>query len=190
MRAKIEYAKGYRWPDSRVVFISNAEPTESGLRRVKVQCDCGTIFLAYTSSLQKGSAKSCGCLAKELSSERLTKRLTKHGMCNHWAYSRWEGMIQRCESVNHKSFKCYERKQIGICFSWRTNFALFAKWLENQGMTALSDFEVHRKDSNEGYYPDNCVCLPKEEHRAIEHDRLKSLRAERKELWLLKGEKR
>lgn len=40
------------------------------------KCDCGKETLVYHSSLLQGKTKSCGCLSKELTSERSLKDLT------------------------------------------------------------------------------------------------------------------
>jgi hypothetical protein len=63
----------------RLVVIDKSEPciAKNGARLAMFtcQCDCGTVKNVRQSCLIKGSTKSCGCLARELSSIRLKKPL-------------------------------------------------------------------------------------------------------------------
>jgi hypothetical protein len=46
----------------------------NGQKRWRCRCDCGAITVADLCSLTSGNTKSCGCLARELSRQRLRMR--------------------------------------------------------------------------------------------------------------------
>jgi hypothetical protein len=59
----------------------------------------------------------------------------------------------------------YARKGITICTEWLANPKLFGEFAVRSGY--VEGFEIHRKDNDAGYTPENCVFLPRKEHRKI-----------------------
>lgn len=57
----------------RLLILNKVETLKSNTTRYKCQCDCGKITETTRTSLIKGQSKSCGCLAKQLTSIRSTK---------------------------------------------------------------------------------------------------------------------
>lgn len=59
----------------RLTVISRGEKVKHGKpAKWLCKCDCGNELLVDSYSLRSGNTKSCGCLANELSSERMKKR--------------------------------------------------------------------------------------------------------------------
>jgi hypothetical protein len=115
----------------------------------KCKCDCGNIVDVLASNLTKGTSKSCGCYAKELS----CKRSTTHNMSNTRLYNIWEGMKQRCYNSNVKAYKYYGAKDIKVCEKW-LNFENFMQWSLNNGYS--DNLTIDRIDIKKDYCPENC----------------------------------
>lgn len=47
--------------------------------RWKCQCDCGNIRIVDSASLLLGRSKSCGCLCREINSQRMKKMIKDNG---------------------------------------------------------------------------------------------------------------
>lgn len=199
-----------------------------GKRRVRwrCQCECGGTALCQTGTLKHGKAKSCGCLARKLASERAKNsisprrvdltgqqfgRLTAIRMlrvennCCIWLckcecgkevehkanhlnsgkvnscgclrdekialvnvkhnkshksrlYNIWVGMRQRCNDKNHKSYKNYGGRGIGVCKEWN-DYTAFEEWALANGYDENAPYAqctIDRIDVNGDYTPDNC----------------------------------
>ena len=93
-------------------------------KRWLCRCDCdGRTKIITASALRSGATQSCGCLAKERSSERFTTHgqslpLTK-------LYRAWRGMKSRCTDPRRKSWPNYGGLGITFTASWQ-DFAVFA----------------------------------------------------------------
>jgi GNAT superfamily N-acetyltransferase len=81
--------------------------------QILCECNCdGNKKLYWTSLLQAGHTKSCGCLIKELSKERCKKLNTKYstpGISSHYLYSWWN-----------------RRPKEDFCIEWQ-NYEVFYK---------------------------------------------------------------
>lgn len=78
-------------------------------------CDCGTVFTTRGSDIKSGSAKSCGCLTKELSRQRLIAQTTIHGMTGTLTYQSWMAMMTRCYNTLHDSYPTYGGAGVYVC---------------------------------------------------------------------------
>lgn len=68
---QIEDLKGQRFGRYTVLELASTP----GMRtRWKCQCDCGEVRGVYKADLKRGTARSCGCLARELTRERHAAR--------------------------------------------------------------------------------------------------------------------
>src|SRR6188474_3136254 len=66
-------------------------------------CDCGTKRIARGNHLKDGNVRSCGCLARERSSE---VHLT-HGMSHTPEHRAWAQMTYRCGNARCRYYKHY-----------------------------------------------------------------------------------
>lgn len=120
-----------------------------GTRRFRCQCDCGNISTVRLTHLRQGVSKSCGCLAKELS----TERATKHGYSFNPLTKVWRDMKRRCFNPKHKRYKDWGGRGITVCKDWR-DLETFIKWAENNGYKP--GLLLDRKDNDGNYEPSNC----------------------------------
>lgn len=121
--------------DNRVVWLS--------------QCDCGEFAETPASLLVSGTTQSCGCLAKELSSQRKTT----HGMSQSPEYSSWRSMRKRCTDPNHVAFSSYGGRGIKVCPEWLKSFETF---FCDMGPLPGLNFSIDRRDNDGDYTPTNC----------------------------------
>lgn len=116
-------------------------------------CECGNEHTATTSDLRYGGVSSCGCRLAGTTAANM-----RHGHCPQNAkptstYNSWRGMIDRCSNPNHKSYKNYGGRGIGIFAPWRS----FQNFLADMGEKPNSDFSIDRYPDNDGNYePGNC----------------------------------
>ena len=114
----------------------------------KCRCDCGAETVVVKQSLKSGTTRSCGCLQRELSSERRKK----HGMSGrNRLYNAWLNMRGRCYDQGDVKFKDYGGRGISVCDRWLV-FENFAADMgaPPKGMT------LDRKNNDGNYEPSNC----------------------------------
>lgn len=119
------------------------------------KCDCGNEKIVSTTHL-KNDTKSCGCLKKEMLSQRSKpKNFTnkKHGLYNEKIYKTWKSIRQRCNNKNNKRYKDYGGRGITICNEWN-DFKNFYDWALNNGYK--ENLTIDRINNNKGYSPENC----------------------------------
>lgn len=121
------------------------------------QCECGTTKEIPADHLTRGKIRSCGCLRKEVS----TQRAQKHGQRNGRLYNSWRGMKDRCLNPNHKSYRNYGGKGVGICVQW-LDFERFSEWAYSNGYT--EGLTIDRIDPQGNYEPQNCRWIPASEN--------------------------
>ena len=116
----------------RLKVISRAEDnvSKSGYRTViwNCICDCGNQVTVRGKSLKNGDSKSCGCLQKELISQRASKH---HGVGTR-LYAIWDSMRQRCNNPKNQAYRNYGGRGIQICKDWN-NFNKFKNWAYDNG---------------------------------------------------------
>jgi hypothetical protein len=118
------------------------------------QCECGKIVSISGEHLRRGLTHSCGCFRKELSSMRLKKTQTKHGLSRTTLYRKFTGMKRRCYSVKDKHYVDYGGRGIKIYDEWLKDFQKFYDWSISNGYKP--GLSIDRIDNNDGYYPWNC----------------------------------
>ena len=123
-------------------------------------CECGMTTLALASDLVSGRTKSCGCLHRDSSRERMTTHGFSH---KERLYSIWYAMKQRCYYNKSQHRKNYSMKGIKVCDEWRNDYPAFRKWaFENgyyeqpKGTPHKEILSIDRIDPNGDYCPENC----------------------------------
>jgi hypothetical protein len=96
--------------------------------------------------------------------------ITKHGYATrenrHPLYNRWRGMIERCYTPGSSSYHNYGAKDVEVCSEW-FDFTKFLAWWLSQTSTISREVELHRKDPNGHYCPENCEVVALSEHRTL-----------------------
>jgi hypothetical protein len=121
--------------------------SKNGRRYWRCVCDCGKYTFVTTAKFTSGATKSCGCA-------RNTHGDTSRKVGKSYLYGIWEGIKQRCNNHNNKSYKIYGGRGIDVCESWNRSYENFRDWaIANGGEHGL---DIDRIDNNKGYGPDNC----------------------------------
>lgn len=137
------------------VVRTTSSKNSNGEYLVECKCDCGNDCITTTHKLKSGRKKSCGCLARELSS----LRATKHGEHGSTLYVLWSGMKQRCTNKNKDNYPSYGGVGITVCEEWSTSFESFSLWAYLNGYK--DGLSLDRISNNKGYSPDNCRFINK-----------------------------
>lgn len=120
------------------------------VRKFKCRCDCGNIYYAVPCDLENGSAKSCGCLQREIS---------ENSVSSDRLYCVWNGMRNRCYNPNHKGYESYGGRGITICEEWLNDYLKFKAWAYSTGYdenAEKGECTIDRIDVNGNYEPSNC----------------------------------
>lgn len=121
-------------------------------RLAKFICACGASVIAEMSIVKCGRKKSCGCLAKELSGERMRQQATTHGMSYSPEHQAWRDMIQRCRNPRCRNWKNYGARGISVCAKWRESFEAF---FSHVGLRPSSKHSLDRVNNDGNYEPGN-----------------------------------
>lgn len=132
--------------------------------RVRCMCECGKEKIVILYNLRNGNTTSCGCLSKELTSERsrslgalMGAANLKHGHAIGYShsstYSSWQDAKKRCYSLKNKRYAEYGGRGIKMCDEWVKDFGEFLRYMgeKPKGLT------LERCDVNRGYEPGNCI---------------------------------
>ena len=119
-------------------------------RLVEAKCECGNIGFYKFTKLNQGETKSCGCLRKEVSRDRMTT----HGKSGHLLKFVWQSVKQRCKNPNNKGYHNYGGRGIRICDEWDNSYEKFFDWCIANGWQ--EGLEIDRIDNNGNYEPSNC----------------------------------
>lgn len=126
-----------------------------GKYRWLCRCDCGNEVVHIVGDLRCGNVKSCGCLRDE----KISEVNKTHGKSHKSRlYNVWNGMRQRCNDPNHKSYENYGGRGIKVCAEW-DDFEVFEKWAIENGYDANAPYgecTIDRIEVNGNYEPSNC----------------------------------
>lgn len=121
------------------------------------QCDCGNTAVVSGHELRRretesrSRTKSCGCLRREASAQRLRT----HGMWGKRIYGIWRGIIDRCTNPNIHNFADYGGRGVIICEEWRHDFQAFHAYVSRLPNYAKKGFSIDRVDNEGSYVPGN-----------------------------------
>lgn len=124
-------------------------PNGKRRRYANCKCDCGVVKEVAFHRVRDGVTKSCGCLSRELT----TERNTKHGYRYHPAYDTYNSMMARCYNPKNQNYSHYGGRGIGVADVWH-DVKVFAEWCERNGFR--KDYQLDRIDNDGDYSPDNC----------------------------------
>lgn len=120
-----------------------------------VRCECGQRRAVKRSSLTAGLTRSCGCLAREKSSQRMTAMRTRHG---HAAgdgspeYIAWVNAKQRVTNPKSPQWHNYGGRGISMSPTWAKDFSAF---LADIGPKPDPELSLDRIDVDGNYEPGN-----------------------------------
>lgn len=148
---------------NRLLVIKRAEDRIKNDGRHEIRwmckCDCGNVIYTNYHSLVSGNTKSCGCLRKEVMTEKNTKHSCASRDNKDRLYGVWLGMKARCYNPNNVHYNIYGGKGIVVCDEWRNDYIAFKNWAYSNGYDENADSyqcTIDRIDLSKGYYPDNC----------------------------------
>lgn len=123
-------------------------------------CDCGAEAVVVSCRLGK-STNSCGCLARELASERMRALgpKTVHGLSGSVEQTTRTNIISRCYNPRNKSFRDYGDRGVSVCDRWRfgqNGQSGLECFVEDMGRRPSRKHSIDRIDPRRGYDPDNC----------------------------------
>ena len=123
------------------------------------QCDCGKGKIILGSNLKSGTTRSCGCLHREISSERCKLFLgpkIKHGHDRRKRrtpeYRTWSLMRNRCNNPRNPEYRRYGGRGIVVCEEWG-DFQIF---LNDMGNRPSDQHSIDRINNDCGYSKNNC----------------------------------
>jgi hypothetical protein len=114
------------------------------------RCKCGGVISTKGHNLRSGATKSCGCFARE----QTTQRNTIHGLSNDRLHRIWSNMQNRCYDQNNDNFSYYGGRGITVCSRWLKSFLSFYLWSWSHGYQPW--LTLDRRDNNDRYCPENC----------------------------------
>jgi len=132
----------------RLVVVASSDARDSNGRIFYVcACDCGSKCTVRGTYLRDGRTKSCGCLARELSS----KRNKTHGLTKHPLYPTWGAMMRRCYDIKDRAYERYGGRGIGVCKRWHSA----EKFVSDNAKKAAPGLSIDRIDNDGHYEPSN-----------------------------------
>lgn len=123
--------------------------------RARVLCQCGTDKTVGRETLIRGSAKSCGCLRREMVS---AKNLS-HGGAGSKLYAVWRSMWDRCTRPGCKAYPRYGGRGVVVDPRW-ADYAVFVK---DVGHPPGPGHTLERVKNDCGYTPSNVVWATRRE---------------------------
>lgn len=135
---------------NRLTVIEVMDEKKNGETLWRCGCDCGNEYIGKARYIKYGSAKSCGCISKEIIANSIShKRI----------YKIWHSMIERCYNPNNSAYKDYGGREIEVCKEWRKSARNFIDWAYDNGYdenAKRGECTIDRIDVNGNYEPNNC----------------------------------
>jgi hypothetical protein len=132
----------------RLLVTRYSGNTKLGEARWDCVCDCGETSTVLGMSLKKGVTKSCGCLRREVSAQRIKIRPFE---------ALYHKLIRRCKDRNTECDISYEDflqfVKIEKCHYCLDNVI----WTKHHLRANTGGCNLDRKDNEKGYLKNNCL---------------------------------
>ena len=142
---RIAVKEGERY--GRLIILKESIKKIRGRRTFTCLCECGNKKDVIGDNLRMGTTKSCGCLQREL----LSNRRETHKMTKTAEYNTLSRMKQRCFNKKHQDYKNYGERGITVCNSWLK----FENFLEDMGKKKKGE-TIDRINNDGNYCKENC----------------------------------
>lgn len=129
----------------RLTVISLAHKDERDQLHWMCKCTCGVEKTVKGGNLQDGNTRSCGCLSRQL----VTERSTTHGASRSPEYKAWADAKRRCTNPKDKDFPRYGGRGIQFLFN------SFEEFLAHIGTKPHEKLTLDRINVNGDYAPKN-----------------------------------
>jgi hypothetical protein len=146
---------------SKLSVVDLAGRSKQGDTLWRCMCECGKEKVVRGSKLLNSHTRSCGCLQREKagSASRAHGLYYEDGKKSK-LYGIWIGMKGRCNNPNDSVYQHYGQRGISVCDEW-LEFSVFHTWAIANGYKP--GLTIERVLVNEGYRPDNCKWIPRNE---------------------------
>jgi hypothetical protein len=148
---------------TRLVVTSRAESNKYGHTRWNCKCDCGNDIVAYASDLKRGGRPSCGCLKSE--KIRDIRKLDLGQAALNYVFSQYKKSAKEREIVFALTMDCFKSFIDNKCHYCGAGPSLKAFGVNRMAQNNVNGNFIYtgidRKNSDEGYHPENCVACCK-----------------------------
>ncbi len=114
-------------------------------RMIKVECECGNVFVADAAKVKRGAR--CGCKK----GGNIVHGYAS-GLKLKTEYISWQSMISRCSNSNGDKYKNYGGRGITVSKEWRE----FKNFIRDMGNKPDKSYSLDRIDVNGNYCKENC----------------------------------
>lgn len=137
----------------RIKVVHRVENDKHAKAQWLCMCSCGNSVVVTGSRLVSGKTQSCGCLQRELTSERNARTMKNYGLTREKLYHVWRTMRQRVSNPNSQRYRLYGLRGICVCDEWN-EYSAFREWAVSSGYK--EGLSIDRIDVNGNYCPENC----------------------------------
>jgi hypothetical protein len=136
-------------PGDQVKHLTIIEriPDRGGHPYYLCRCKCGKTKTVRISTVISGNVNGCNSCSKIKHGHNQVGQMSSE-------YKSWESAKQRVTNPNCEGYESYGGRGIAMCDRWLESFSEF---LKDMGPKPSPHHTIERLDSDDGYYPGNCV---------------------------------